>query len=173
MASAPEAERRVAMIAGAARGLGKAQALALARAGNIALGLTAHADLSGVAATAETCRSLGAEVVVVETDVSNGAQVAAAVARIVRDLGSLDILVNNAGRLGTSAKIVDMTEEVWREMIDSHLTGSFLAMKHAAPHMCARKWGRIVNLSSIHGRIGGRATLAHYGAAKAGVIALS
>jgi 3-oxoacyl-[acyl-carrier protein] reductase len=58
-------------------------------------------------------------------------------------------------------------------MLDSHLTGTFLCIKHAAPHMIARRWGRIVNTSSIHGRVGGRATIGHYGAAKAGVIALT
>jgi 3-oxoacyl-[acyl-carrier protein] reductase len=58
-------------------------------------------------------------------------------------------------------------------MMDSHLTGTFLCLKHAAPHMVRQRWGRIINTSSIHGRIGGRPTLGHYGAAKAGVIALT
>ena len=58
-------------------------------------------------------------------------------------------------------------------MMDSHLTGTFLCLKHAAPHMVRQRWGRIVNTSSVHGRIGGRPTLGHYGAAKAGVIALT
>jgi 3-oxoacyl-[acyl-carrier protein] reductase len=58
-------------------------------------------------------------------------------------------------------------------MVDSHLTGTFLCLKHAAPYMVRQRWGRVVNTSSVHGRIGGRPTLGHYGAAKAGVIALT
>jgi 3-oxoacyl-[acyl-carrier protein] reductase len=97
------------------------------------------------------------------------------VADAVTALGGLDILVNNAGALGPhlNAPLLELPEASWRLMLDTHLTGTFLCIRHAAPHMVARGWGRIINTSSIHGRVGGRATLGHYGAAKAGVIALT
>ena len=69
--------------------------------------------------------------------------------------------------------LLELDEATWHLMVDSHLTGTFLCLKHAAPHMVRQRWGRIVNTSSVHGRIGGRPTLGHYGAAKAGVIALT
>jgi len=66
-----------------------------------------------------------------------------------------------------------MPEELWDFMIGNHLRSAFLCIKYAAPHMIAQGWGRIINTSSIHGRVGGRPSLGHYGAAKAGVVALT
>jgi 3-oxoacyl-[acyl-carrier protein] reductase len=68
---------------------------------------------------------------------------------------------------------VDMPEDLWDFMIGNHLKSAFLCIKYAAPHMIAHGWGRIINTSSIHGRVGGRPSLGHYGAAKAGVVALT
>ncbi len=66
-----------------------------------------------------------------------------------------------------------MPEELWDFMVANHLRSTFLCIKYGAPHMVKQGWGRIINTSSIHGRVGGRPSLGHYGAAKAGVIALT
>jgi 3-oxoacyl-[acyl-carrier protein] reductase len=113
--------------------------------------------------------------VVVQADVRRSEEVRRAVEGVVQELGRLDILVNNAGALGAhlNVPLLELDETTWHLMLDSHLTGTFLCIKHAAPHMVRQRWGRVINTSSIHGRIGGRATLGHYGAAKAGVVALT
>lgn len=168
------AERRVAMVTGAGSGLGRAEAVALARAG-ADVAVVGHANMAGAEETAAGCRALGRRALVVQADVRRSEDVRRAVDGVVEGLGQLDILVNNAGALGPAltAPLLELSEEAWHLMLDSHLTGTFLCIKHAAPHMIARRWGRIVNTSSIHGRVGGRPTLGHYGAAKAGVIALT
>lgn len=167
-------EQRVALITGGAGGIGRAEALALARAG-ADIAVLGHSDLAGAEDTARQCRALARRAVVVQGDVRRSDDVRRAVRETVDALGSLDILVNNAGALGgdLNAPLTELSEEAWHLMLDSHLTGTFLCIKHAAPLMTARGWGRIVNTASIHGRIGGRPTLGHYGAAKAGIIALT
>jgi 3-oxoacyl-[acyl-carrier protein] reductase len=167
-------EPRVALVTGAAAGIGRAEAVALAEAG-ADVAVLAHTDLTGAEETARRCRALGRRAAVVQADVRRSEEVRHAVDEVVHGLGRLDILVNNAGALGAhlNVPLLELDETTWHLMLDSHLTGTFLCIKHAAPHMVRRRWGRIVNTSSIHGRIGGRATLGHYGAAKAGIIALA
>jgi 3-oxoacyl-[acyl-carrier protein] reductase len=167
-------EPRVALVTGGAAGIGRAEATALAEAG-ADVAILAHTDVAGAEETARRCQAAGRRALVVRADVRRGTEVQQAVEDVVRELGRLEILVNNAGALGASLNrpLLDLDEATWHLMVDSHLTGTFLCVKYAAPHMVRRGWGRIVNTSSVHGRIGGRPTLAHYGAAKAGVIALS
>jgi 3-oxoacyl-[acyl-carrier protein] reductase len=169
-----DSARRVALVTGAAAGIGRAEAIALARTGHD-LALTAHHDLAGVEETARQCRGLGARALVHATDVARGDSVRKLVDTVVGDLGRLDVLVNNAGALGADLNrpLLELPDELWHAMLDTHLTGTFLCIKHSAPVMLAGGWGRIVNTASIHGRVGGRPTLGHYGAAKAGVIALT
>jgi 3-oxoacyl-[acyl-carrier protein] reductase len=102
-------------------------------------------------------------------------EVRRAVEYTVETFGRLDILVNNAGitRKEMCGPLLDLTEEGWDSVLNSHLRSTFLCIKYAAPHMVRRGWGRIINTSSIHGRVGGRAGFGHYGAAKAGVIGLT
>ncbi len=168
------AERRVAVVTGAAGGIGRAEAVAMA-AGGFDIVALAHHDVAAAEKTAEECRARGARTIVVTADVGIGDDVRRAMATVDDTFGRLDVLVNNAGTLGggLNAPIVDLTEQAWHTMIDSHLTGTFLCIKHAAPLMLARRWGRIINTSSVHGRVGGRPTLGHYAAAKAGIIALT
>jgi 3-oxoacyl-[acyl-carrier protein] reductase len=167
-------EPRAALVTGAAAGIGRAEAIALAEAG-ADVAVLGHTDLAGVEETARRIQATGRRALVVQADVRRSEEVRRAVDAVVRAYGRLDILVNNAGALGAALNLplLDLDETTWHLMIDSHLTGTFLCIKHAAPHMLRRRWGRIVNTASIHGRIGGRPTLGHYGAAKAGVIALT
>ena len=164
----------MALVTGGAAGIGRAEAVALAEAG-ADVAILAHTDLAGAEETARRCRAAGRRTLVVQADVRRSDEVRQAVDEVVRTLGRLDVLVNNAGALGAQLNVplLELDETTWHLMMDSHLTGTFLCLKHAAPHMVRQRWGRIVNTSSVHGRIGGRPTLGHYGAAKAGVIALT
>ncbi len=166
--------RRVALVTGGAAGIGRAEAIALAEAG-ADVAVLGHTDLAGAEETARRCRALGRRAVVVQADVRRSDEVRRAVDEVVQGLGRLDVLVNNAGALGAhlNVPLLELDESTWHLMLDSHLTGTFLCLKHAAPHMVRQRWGRVINTSSVHGRIGGRPTLGHYGAAKAGVIALT
>jgi 3-oxoacyl-[acyl-carrier protein] reductase len=164
----------VALVTGGAAGIGRAEAIALAEAG-VDVAVLGHTDLAGAEETARRCRALGRRAVVVQADVRRSEEVRRAVDAAVQELGRLDILVNNAGALGAQLNVplLELDESTWHLMLDSHLTGTFLCIKHAAPHMVRQRWGRVINTSSVHGRVGGRPTLGHYGAAKAGVIALT
>jgi 3-oxoacyl-[acyl-carrier protein] reductase len=164
----------VAFVTGAAGGIGRAEAIALARSG-ADVAVLGHLDLAGAEETASRCRAFARRTLVVRADIRRSGEVQTAIDRIVQAFGRLDILVNNAGILaaGLASPLIDMTEESWHRVVDSHLTGTFLCIKHVAPLMIAQRWGRIINTASIHGRVGGRATLGHYGAAKAGIIALT
>lgn len=170
----PRASHRVALVTGAAGGIGRAEAVALARVGHDVV-LTAHRNVAGVEETARLVQGLGRRAMVQATDVACGDSVRRLVEATVEAFGRLDVLVNNAGALGADLNrpLLELPDELWHTMLDTHLTGTFLCIKHAAPVMVASGFGRIVNTASIHGRVGGRATLGHYGAAKAGVIALT
>jgi 3-oxoacyl-[acyl-carrier protein] reductase len=165
---------RVALVTGATTGIGRAEAIALARAG-ADVAVTAYQDLGGAEETAGQCRAAGRRALVLKADVRRSDDVRAAVEAVLKRFARLDILVNNAGHVGAGMgqSLLELSEEAWHQMLDSHLTGTFLCIKHAAPAMLARGWGRIVNTASVHGRVGGRPALGHYGAAKAGVIALT
>jgi 3-oxoacyl-[acyl-carrier protein] reductase len=164
----------VALVTGGAAGIGRAEAITLAEAG-VDVAVLGHTDLAGAEETARRCRALGRRAVTVQADIRRSEEVRRAVDEVVHGLGRLDILVNNAGALGASLNVplLELDESTWHLVLDSHLTGTFLCIKHAAPHMVRQRWGRVINTSSVHGRVGGRPTLGHYGAAKAGVIALT
>lgn len=105
-------------------------------------------------------------------DVTDDAAVARGVAEATELLGGrIDVLVNSAGIL-TEADVLDMSPETWRRTVEVDLTGVFLTCRHVVPGMVERRWGRIVNVASQLGIKGGR-SLAHYSAAKAGVIGLT
>ncbi len=165
---------RVAIVTGGSKGLGRAEAEVLAAEGAAVVVVTAKS----VPQAEQVVRGLqgrGCRALSVRADVSQGPDVQRLMETTLKAFGRLDILVNNAGMTGAeyNKPLLEMPEELWDFMIGSHLRSVFLCIKYAAPHMVQRAWGRIINTSSIHGRIGGRPTLGHYGAAKAGVIALT
>ena len=159
---------KVALVTGASRGIGKAIALALAAAGcDVAASYaTRETDAQG---TADAIRALGRRAVVVKGDVAKSADVAALIAAVEGGLGPIDILVNNAGR-ATFQSIEQMTEASWNETLAVNLTSVFLLSQAVLPGMRARKWGRIINLTSVAAQAGSVMAV-HYSAAKAGVIA--
>jgi 3-oxoacyl-[acyl-carrier protein] reductase len=185
---------RVALVTGGSRGLGRADALTLARAGAdvvIAdiqvesetteeeaerygpLAQVAHAQgLVYTEATAKEIQALGHRAAAVKCDVTDREQVAATVARCVEDFGSVDILVNNAGTLDHVAQIGDQSPDLWERDLRVNLTGAFNCAQAVWPHMCERGWGRIVNMASVAGTLGGFGQ-ASYSTTKAGLLGLT
>lgn len=155
----------VAVIVGAASGIGRAIATLYSREG----ARLALMDLSeeGLARTRQACSGpLSTHVI----DVTDEATVMSAIDAAVSEHGGLDVVVNSAGILDETP-LLDMTLETWNRTISVDLTGVFLVARHAVPHLTARGGGRIINVASQLGIKGG-AGMAHYVAAKAGVIGL-
>jgi len=165
---------RVAIVTGGSRGLGRAEAEVLAAEGSAVVVATAK-SLTEADQVVRKLREMGARALSVQADVSRTADVQRMVEITLDNFGRLDILVNNAGPTGPGlgGSLLEMAEERWDFVLASHLRSVFLCIKYAAPHMLRQRWGRIINTSSIHGRVGGRPTFGAYGAAKAGVIALT
>jgi 3-oxoacyl-[acyl-carrier protein] reductase len=161
-------DKKVALVTGGGRGIGKGIALALAAAGcDVAVSyVSREADASQ---TADAIRGLGRRALVVHGDVAKSADVTAMVAKVEAGLGPIDILVNNAGR-AVFEGIEQMTEASWNETLQVNLTSVFLLTQAVLPHMRARKWGRVINLTSVAAQAGSVMAV-HYSAAKAGVIA--
>ncbi|MFC1498297.1 3-oxoacyl-[acyl-carrier-protein] reductase [Verrucomicrobiota bacterium] len=160
---------KVAIVTGAARGIGRAIAEELASAGaDLAL-----CDLKEewLAETAELVAKIGKKAECVAVDVSNGQQVQEAVSGIVKSMGKVDILVNNAG-ITKDTFVARMTEEDWDSVLSVNLKGAFLLTKAAARPMMKQKGGAIVNIASIIGLIG-NAGQCNYAASKGGLIALT
>ncbi|MEZ4523970.1 MAG: 3-oxoacyl-ACP reductase family protein [Thermomicrobiales bacterium] len=152
---------------GSSRGIGRAIALAYADEGaDVGINYrTAESEARELAAEIE---SLGRRAVVVKANVSQADQVQSMVDNVLAEFGRIDILVNNAGFV-TLAPVHRMSVEQWDEMIGTHLRGTFLVTRAVLPGMLERGDGRIINVSSQLGQIG-REWMAHYAAAKAGII---
>ena len=184
---------RVAFVTGGSRGLGRADALTLARAGAdvVIADLLVESELSeetdaygplaqvartqglvGTESAAEEIRAMGRRAIAVRCDVTDRDQVAAAVARTVEELGSVDILVNNAGTLDHVGQFVDQQPELWERDLRVNLTGAFNCAQAVWPHMKERGFGRIVNMASVAGTLGGFGQ-ASYSATKAGLLGLT
>ena len=160
---------QVAVVTGASRGLGRAMALALAGAGaHVALAARSKPDLEE---TAHQVERHGVRALVLTTDVSRYDEVEALVARTVDGLGGLDILVNNSG-IARTKPFAEATPEDWRDIVDVNLTGVFNGCRAAAPHLIARRRGKVINMASVLGAVG-LPGYALYAATKGGVIALT
>jgi len=183
---------RVALVTGGSRGLGRADALTLARAGAdvviadiLVESDTSAAERYGVLAqaavaqgmvhaesTVDEIRALGRRGLAVRCDVTDREDVATAVARTVDELGAVDILVNNAGTLDHVGQFHDQQPELWERDLRVNLTGAFNCAQAVWPHMRERGWGRIVNMASIAGTLGGFGQ-ASYSTTKAGLLGLT
>lgn len=157
-----------ALVTGASRGIGRSTALALALAGvDVALAARGADELESVAAEITT---LGRKAVVIPCDVTDAAQVKLMAESARSQLGSIDILVNNAGS-AQSAKFLGHPDELWHRLLAMNLTSVYYVTKAVADEMVAQRWGRIITVASIAGKIGSRYTAA-YTASKHGVLGL-
>ncbi|HEX5371028.1 MAG TPA: SDR family oxidoreductase [Dehalococcoidia bacterium] len=160
-----------ALITGAAQGIGKATALAYARASYDLVLIDINA--AGAEKAAAECQALGAKATSLVCDVTDEAQVEGVVKQAAAQLGGLDILVNTAAWLDPPIPVAEMPKEVWDRSITTDLTSVFLCSKHALQVMIPQgTGGRVINLSSGAGRRG-RANRSSYGAAKAAIINLT
>ena len=159
---------RIALVTGGGRSIGRAISLALAAEGcDVAVNyVSRQADADE---TVEAIRRLGRRATAIQGDVSKHADVARLIAATESALGPIDVLVNNAGKMAIET-IDQMTEASWNDIIGVNLTSVFLMTQAVLPGMRARKWGRIINLSSVAAQAGSTMAV-HYSAAKAGVIA--
>jgi 3-oxoacyl-[acyl-carrier protein] reductase len=166
----PDLSARTALVTGASRGIGAAIAMALAEAGAaVAINYRERAD--DAASVVAKIKSTGGRAVAVVADVSQAAAVAKMMERVASDLGPIDILVNNAG-MAIVRGIDDLTESEFDQTIAVNLKSAFLCTQAVLPAMRARKWGRIVNISSGAAR-GAGAIGVHYNASKAGMEGLT
>jgi 3-oxoacyl-[acyl-carrier protein] reductase len=184
---------RVALVTGGSRGLGRADALTLGRASAdvVIADILVESDDSGEAerygplaqaaraqglvqteATAEEIRGMGRRALALKCDVTDAEEVEAAVSRAVDELGSVDILVNNAGTLDHVGQIENQVRELWERDLRVNLTGAFNCCRAVWPHMKEREWGRIVNMASVAGTLGGFGQ-ASYSTTKAGLLGLT
>ena len=161
---------RVAVVTGAARGIGFAIAERLSRAG--ARVVVADVSEEGASAAAERLREGGGEAVEVAADVTSPEEVGATVERTLDAFGGLDILVNNAGLTGRAGPLWETTDEDWGKVLGLNLTGTFYCCRAVVPHMRERRSGVIVNVASISGKEG-NPNMIPYSVSKAGVICLT
>jgi 3-oxoacyl-[acyl-carrier protein] reductase len=158
-------EGRVAIVTGAARGIGEAIAVALACEGAGVAVVDRDAEPAGAVAE-RICRE-GGRAIAIAADVTDPVAVEQAVARTVAELGGLHILVNNAG-VCSVAPVIEMPLDEWRRLIETDLTSVFIFTKAVLPTLVGQRWGRIINIGSQLA-LKGSDTMAHYCAAKAGV----
>jgi NAD(P)-dependent dehydrogenase (short-subunit alcohol dehydrogenase family) len=165
-----ELENKVAIVTGAASGIGRATAVALAREG--AQVVVSDVDEAGGQETVRLIEQQGGEAIFVKTDVSDPDAVKALVDEAVDTYGKLDVMVNNAGIGGEAALLADYSLENWDRVIGINLSGVFYGMKYAIPAMLESGGGSIVNVASILGQVG-FATAPAYVAAKHGILGLT
>jgi NAD(P)-dependent dehydrogenase (short-subunit alcohol dehydrogenase family) len=156
---------RVALVTGAGQGIGFAIARALARVG-MAVAVN-DIDPARAASAAESVNGLS-----VACDVSNASAVEAMVSTVGGQLGPVSVLVNNAGICGRGG-ITDVTEEQWDRVLAVNLKGTFFCSRAVLPGMRAQGWGRIVNMASIAGKMGGLMVNLAYSASKGGILAFT
>ena len=161
---------KVAIVTGAGRGIGKAIAIALAREGaNV---IVNDIDIQTAEEVVKEIKSLGWKALAIRVDVSDSKEVNQMVQLALKKFKRVDILVNNAAIIKRGS-IEDLTEEDWNRVIDVNLKGAFNCMKAVAGIMKKQRYGKIVNISSIAGKIGDLASAPCYGASKAGMICLA
>lgn len=160
---------RRAIVTGAGRGIGRSIALALAEAGaDVAVSARTVAEIEQLA---NDIQALGRKSVAIPCDVTSAEQAQQLAQAALEDMGGIDILVNNAGASG-SATFLNHPDELWHRMLAINLTGVYYVSKAVAPALVKQRWGRIITIASIAGRVGS-AYIAAYTASKHGVLGLT
>ena len=162
--------RQVALVTGASRGIGRAVAMELGRAG-YAVCVNYLNSEDAARQVADTLRAGGSDAIALRADVADGAAVAEMVRRTEKELGPVTLLVNNAGGAG-QAQFQDITDEMWNRYLAVNLGGARNTIRAVLPHMLSEKRGAIVNISSIWGLRGASCEVA-YACTKAAIIALT
>jgi len=161
---------RTAIVTGGAKGIGRGIAEAFAHEGaDVAIADIATNDQA--AAVIEAIQQAGRKAIFIRTDVADEQQVQSMVEAVQRDFGHIDILVNNAG-IFTQALVENLSIADWDKVLGVNLRGTFLCARFVLPYMLEQGWGRIINIASQLGYIGGQ-EVAHYSASKGGVIAFT
>ena len=156
-------EGMVALVTGSGRGMGRSHAGLLAERGADVIVHDINPD--SVAETAELVRSNGRRAGQIIADVRNLGEFTAKISEQELELGKIDILVNNAGVSGNKLAVEDITEEIYNNLFDIQVRGSFFAVQAVLPGMKSRKYGKIINISSIYA-MGGSSFASHYAASK-------
>lgn len=164
-----EHEGKVALVTGGGQSIGREIALALAREGAAVAVIDVNPETAG--STAKEVSELGVGSLDLAVDVSDSEAAAGAVEKTIQELGSVDLLINNAG-ITRDGLLVRMTADDWDKVMDVNLKGAFNFCKAAAKPMMKKRWGRIVNISSVVG-VMGNAGQANYAASKAGLLGLT
>ena len=163
-------KNRIALVTGGSRGIGAAVSIALAKAGaDVAVNYRERVDAAN--AVCGEITGMGRKAIAVQADVSIAADVRRMVAEVKANLGGIDILVNNAA-IAHPRKLQEITEAEWDQVLAVNLKSVFLVTQAVIGGMRQRKWGRIINLSSVAAQTGG-AVGAHYAASEAGIIGLT
>ena len=170
MAQQGSFQGKVALVTGASRGIGRSVALRLGAAGARVV-INDKVFREGPEVVAEAVRNVGAEVKLLEADVSDASQVQQMFRELEETWGGVDILVNNAG-ITRDSLLLRMSEEDWDAVLDVNLKGAFLCSRAAARLMVRKRWGRIINMSSVVG-LAGNPGQANYAASKAGLIGMT
>ena len=165
-------EGKVAMVTGGSGGLGRVHCLSLARVG-CSIAITGHSHLEKAEAVVKEVQDMGRKALAVKIDVSDLDEVQEGIKKVEETLGPIEILVNNAAfGIVRAVTIVNMDKKDWDRDLSVNLTGAFNTIKCCMPGMLERGWGRIINISSIAGTMGG-AGQCSYAATKAGIIGLT
>jgi 3-oxoacyl-[acyl-carrier protein] reductase len=161
---------RVALVTGSSRGIGRAIALALARSGADVV-INFHSRSTEAQEVEQQIRGLGRRSVAIQADVSVQTETKRLIEETEKQIGPVDILVNNAG-IARAQPIEEIAEKDWDELIAVNLKSCFLVTQAVLPGMLVRRWGRIINISSVAAQTGG-VVGPHYAASKAGMLGLT
>jgi 3-oxoacyl-[acyl-carrier protein] reductase len=163
---------KTALVTGASSGIGAATAQVLADLGaRVAIGYFHNEQ--GAEQTRKSIADAGGHAIAIRADVRNAGDARCLVQCAARELGPIDILVNNAGSLVKRMRLLEITDEGWRDIMDLNLTSALVCSQEVAPSMIERKRGAIVNIVSIAGRNGGGPGAAAYAAAKGALISFT
>ncbi len=165
-------DNKVALVTGASSGIGRATAREFAKAG---AKVVVHYNVSkdDADAVVDAISKEGGEAIALQADVSKKKEVASLVKATLDRFGTIDILINNAGALIKRENLENMEEALWDEVMDVNLKSIFLVSQAVIPIMKEKRYGKIINLTSIAARVGGGVGAGHYSASKGGILTLS